>query len=232
MAHKTRSGRNSRAWVDLENKFAQLLREAGFSNAKRIIKETHDSRPDVDVPEVPEVAVDCKYSAKGFPQHTQFIKEVETYVGVRRKGEDRKYTWGVMPIRPKNSQDILVVLRAEIFIELLKASYLRENKSSSEWTCPRCPAPVTKKADLMGSTYHYACENCGLEFITNEVMGYKDRDIIRSNRSKSKPPVIKNNSKKAQPQEPTKEYTPMPGQLNITDVASRRKRKRNDSIII
>lgn len=226
MAHKTSAGNSSQAWKDLENKFASLLNAAGFLGAHRIIKEAHDSRPDVDVPEIPDLAVDTKYSEKEFNKlHTQFMAQVETYVGAKRKGvvAGSKYTWALMPIRPKGSPDILVILRAEKFIEMLARIFIRNREHPGKWLCPRCPHPVEQIGDSLGLK-HFRCSECKLEFLSDQAEGKDKREMIASNRKKGpkgEKVIVKDNTNKKSGEG----HDPLPGQLTVDDLLKRMQEK-------
>lgn len=220
MAHKTKSGKQSQAWKDLENKVAALFKSAGFRRAKRVIKETHDSAPDVDLPEVPDVAIDTKYSMRGFPQHTQFMAEVETYVGARRRNEERTYDWAIMPIRPGGSSDILVVLRLERLIDLMKKVYLRNDAGS--WGCMRCGNPITESG-LFAGHYQYKCSNCGLCCSSDETPDPKNQERVLSQRDKLKASAKKLDKATIKDKSSEEVYKPLPGQLSAQDLIQRKK---------
>jgi uncharacterized C2H2 Zn-finger protein len=228
VAHKTASGNQSNAWKDLENKVALLFKNAGFRGAKRVIKDSHVSLPDVDVPGIPELAIDTKYTNGSFAQHTQFIKEVDSYTGARNP-HGSTYTWACMPIRPGGSKDILVVLRVEIFIEMLKRLFLRdtEEATAGRWLCPRCPHPVEKQSEWDGQN-HYRCPNCHLVFTTSHVETPVKEEALRSQRDKPKTPktLIKDHSKDAAKPD---EFRPAPGQLTAGDLINRKKAKTTKS---
>jgi len=212
MAHVTRSGKQSKAWQALEYKVAELLRAAGFRGAKRVIKESHESFPDVDVPGIPELAIDTKYTNGGFAQHTQFMEEVETYVNAYQFKRKGKYSWAAMPFRPGGSKDILVVLRLEVWIEMLKRLYLREETGG--WLCPRCPNTIEKVGEWDGH-HHYKCPSCQMAFQTSHVETPEERERVVSQRDKSKPrPLVLDNSSKT----PSDEFTPQPGQRKLQDL--------------
>lgn len=220
MAHKTKSGKQSQAWKDLENKVALLFKSAGFRRAKRVIKETHDSAPDVDLPEVPDVAIDTKYSVRGFPQHTQFMSEVETYVGARRRSESRNYAWAIMPIRPGGSSDILAVLRLERLIDLMRKVYLHDETGG--WRCMRCGNAITESG-LFAGHYQYKCDNCGLCCLSDETPDPKNQERVSSQREKLKaaaPKLEKSTIKDNSHEDNT--YRPLPGQLSVKDLIARK----------
>jgi hypothetical protein len=224
MAHKTTAGNSSDAWKGLEYRFAELLNRAGFLGAHRIIKEAHDSRPDVDVPEIPDLAIDTKYSEKAFNTiHSLFMAQVETYVDAKRKGvcAGSQYTWGLMPIRPKGSPDILVILRAEKFIELLQKVFIRNEPKPGAWLCPRCPTEVVQIGESLGLK-QFQCPACQLSFLTDQIEGKEKREMIASNRKKGpkgEKVIIKD---KSAPPPTASGHDPLPGQLTVSDLVNRK----------
>lgn len=228
MAHKTESGKSSRAPQALEGRVAELFRKFGFRRAERIIKEQHDSRPDVEVPELPDLAVDSKYTSRGFPQYTQFMAEVETYVGQRRKNEDRAYGWAMMPLRIKGSPDILVVLRLEKLLELLQKVFLRDKAGT--WGCMRCGNEVEETGNFAGQ-YQYKCTTCGMCITTNETPDPKhlgrvssQREKLRASNNKAERVIIKDTSTPVPLVEtPPLGHKPLPGQLSASDLINRIK---------
>jgi hypothetical protein len=225
VAHKTESGKNSRAPQALENRVAELFRKFGFRRAERVIKEAHDSRPDVEVPELPGLAVDSKYSKDGWTKaHNFFMNQVETYVGQRRKNEDKTYEWAVMPIRPGGSPDILVVMRIEKFLEMLQQLFLR-NKDGA-WGCMRCGSPLEETACFAGQ-YHYRCTVCSMECSTSETPDPKHRGRISSQREKLRAAAPKHEKSVIKdhtvPATTGDGHHPLPGQLSVKDAIERFK---------
>lgn len=228
MAHKTKSGKNSRAPQALESRVAELFKKFGFRRAERVIKEAHDSRPDVEVPEIPDLAIDTKYTNGSFAQHTQFMSEVETYVNQRRKDEDRVYGWAAMPIRPGGSSDILVVLRIEKWLELLQRVYLRGKTGS--WGCMRCGNALEEVGSFAGQ-YQFRCTTCDLCVTTNEAPDPKHRGRIASQREKlraenpkTERQVIKDESVTVTAEAVVPAgHRPLPGQMSAQDLLRRIK---------
>lgn len=220
MAHKTASGKQSSAWKNLENFVARKFKEAGFKRAKRILKETHESLPDVEIPEIPDLAIDTKYTNGSFAQHTQFMSEVETYVGAKNK-KGIRYTWAIMPIRPGGSKDVLVVLRLEALIELLKRCFLREETGA--WLCPRCPSPIERVGSWDGQN-QYTCPQCHLSFSTSHVDAPEEKEKLLSQRTKTDKarPLIKNHLES----NGEESFIPQPGQLTLRELIEKKQKQK------
>lgn len=214
MAHKTAAGNTSGAWHDLEKRVAELFRKAGFRQSKRIILTEHEkrsvSRPDVDVPEVREMAVDTKYRNGGWNHHSVFENEVAPYVGINRKGEQVKYTWAIMPTRAGGSKDIFVTLRIEHFLDILARAFLRNTDGG--WSCPRCPDRLEKQGQVMG-LYQFTCKSCGLVLLSQEEAGEPVPEPVKK---PTEPKVVIKDHTAAT-------FTPLPGQLTLKDLEAKKK---------
>lgn len=217
MAHTTAAGNRSGAWRELEKKVAELFRKAGFRNARRIELTEHEkrtvTRPDVDVPEIKDLAVDTKYQHGGWHHHTVFLREVDTYRGVKRMGEETDYRWSIMPTRSGGSKDIFVTLRIEHFLEILAKAFLR-NKGGG-WGCPRCPNELTETGKVMGLT-QYTCKACALVILSQEIEGESVQ--VPDKQPKAPREVIKDHSK-------DDAFKPLPGQLTVADLVAKKKAK-------
>lgn len=223
MAHKTESGKTSRAWANLEERFAVMMRKAGFKKAKVLPRDRQRSKPDVDVPEVPFIAIDTKYKNAGFHHHTLFKNQVETYRGMLRYNDknDNRYSICAMPTRSGGEQQIYVTTTAEDFIKLMQLAFMRDLEPG--WNCPQCPGKLALESENMG-LYKHKCDRCGLELMSNQKFEADtvDKDEERSRRKRpKKTEIIKDLS-----QTPlADEFKPLPGQRSLKDVLKKKQEK-------
>jgi DNA-directed RNA polymerase subunit RPC12/RpoP len=164
MAHKTPSGKSSKAWADFERVVAAAYRDAGFKKAKRITRGSDfgASRPDVSIPEIPNMMLDMKYRNGGWQHHTTYTEEIhKRYV----KGQPGHF--GVMHTKSGGETGSFVTVTLATWLEVLAKAYLKSGKSD-EWSCPRCGNPVEKQAQAVLNLYSYKCSNCSLEFISED----------------------------------------------------------------
>lgn len=164
MAHKTPSGGQSKAWADFERAVAKAYKDAGFKRAKRITRGSDfgASRPDVTVPEVPQMMLDMKYRHGGWGHHTTFKEQIdERYV----KGIPDNF--GVMHTKSGGESGSYVTVTLGTWLTVLNKAYLR-GKSSDKWCCPRCGDEVAKQGSTALKLYTYKCTACSLEFISED----------------------------------------------------------------
>jgi hypothetical protein len=163
MAHKTKSGKTSDAWKNLEKAWAKTLETVGFKKAKRISRAGDIGRSDHDVnlPEIPNMKSDCKYKNGGWSFHTIF-KECEA------KYVKNKSDFLVLPTKSGGEQGFLVTLRGDVFAKILAKAYLGDKKSSAELSCPACSAVVSSKTIAMDLEQHN-CPDCNFEFISKRL---------------------------------------------------------------
>jgi len=164
MAHKTPSGKQSTAWAGFERAIAGAYRKAGFGKAKRITRGSDfgASRPDVTVPELPNMMLDMKYRHGGWGHHTVFKEEIdERYV----KGTEGNF--GVMHTKSGNERGSFVTVTLEVWLAILAKAFLR-TRDSSLWACPRCAHEVVKQPHAVLNLYSYKCESCSLIFVSED----------------------------------------------------------------
>lgn len=224
MAHKTASGRTSTAWKNLEKRVAHLLKEAGFSRAKALPSDRNVSKPDVDVPEVPELAIDTKYKNGGWNHHTIFENQVEPYRGMLRYEDKRgrRYNTCVMPTRSGGSDKIYVTLRIEDWINLLKLAFLRDAEPG--WNCPSCPGKLEHIGEAPG-LFVYRCKRCTFQLMTPEKHEIEEVDKSEQKSRRKKTEIIKDYSQKPKSEE--EEFKPLKGQRSLKDVLKTKKEKKS-----
>lgn len=223
MPHITPSGHRSNAWKALEYRVAELFREAGFTLAQRIIpdaKQKMQERPDVDVPEIPELAVDTKYKGGGWHHHTVFEEEVTPYVGALRLfGKALPYSWAIMPTRSGNSDRIYVTLRIEAFLDLLRKIFLRTG-SGADWACPRCPEAVLATGVITCGLHEYKCCGCQLVFLCQERPAPRPEPKANK-RKRPKGQTIKGPEDHSEP--PAGDFKPLQGQQALLPLQGAKK---------
>ena len=161
MAHKTKSGRTSDAWKNLERAWAKCLQDVGFGNAKRISRAGNigESDHDVNLPEIPTLKSDCKYKNGGWSFHTIFKECEDKYV------KDPK-DFLVLPTKSGGERGFLVTLRGEVFARILAKAYLGHKKDSNMLSCPVCNSDTT--CNVMGMDLaQYTCSDCSFQFIAS-----------------------------------------------------------------
>lgn len=163
MAHKTASGRSSTAWKALERAVAEIFRKVGF-NASRITRadDFGAELPDVEIAELPRLAVDTKYKNGGFAHHTLYEKEVFKYA------DSPNYDIAIMPTRSGKSSKIYVTLLLVDLAKIMAKAFL--NQGQGGWCCPRCREPIVEPNFARGvvNLHEYSCSACQLTFICAE----------------------------------------------------------------
>ncbi len=195
-----------------------MFRKYGFRRAKRIQTDQHTTRsvkrPDVEVPEVWDLAVDSKYQRDGWAHHTKFVNEVEKYVGTTRIGEDRHYRWAIMPTRSGGDDSIFVTLRLEHLLELLQKVFLRNLDGG--WSCPRCPGRLGADGLIAGlAVYRYVCGNCALVVLSPETEGEAPAPPLPS-ASERRGAIIKDRSN-------DETFKPQLGQLSLRELKAKKQ---------
>lgn len=163
MAHKTPSGKQSKAWAAFERVIADAYRKAGFVKAKRITRGSDfgASRPDVSVPEIPNMMLDMKYRNGGWQHHTTYQEEIHNrYV----EGTEN---FGVMHTKSGGERGSFVTVTLETWLAVLAKAFLR-TRDSSQWACPRCGNNVVKQPHAVLNLYSYKCESCSLVFVSED----------------------------------------------------------------
>lgn len=167
MPSKTPSGRDSDAWANFERSVADSYKKAGFKKAHRVTRAGNlgESDWDVRVPEIPGIVLDMKYRKRGWPHHTVFKNELHT-----RYLKGRPERFGVMHTKCGDERGSLVVVELDTWLTVLSKAYLR-NKTSEEWSCPRCGDTVVKQPSGMPKLVSYTCSSCGLAFMSEDHNG-------------------------------------------------------------
>ncbi len=163
MAHKTASGRSSDAWKAFERKIAELLRNAGFTQAHRVSRgdDIGVSDTDVKVPEVPFLMVDCKYRQGGWAHETIFEECEKKYVP---KGSNKVL---ILPTKSGKKQGSLSTVRTEFLMELLAHRFLG-GVGNSGLSCPQCRAYDLKLTKQSLGLVLGECSNCSKQFYMAE----------------------------------------------------------------
>jgi predicted RNA-binding Zn-ribbon protein involved in translation (DUF1610 family) len=158
--HKTPSGRTSKAWADKKL----------FPLAKRLTRsgDFGESKPDVEVPEIPEMQLDMKYRVGGWKHHTVFKTEIED-----RYVKGTKDNFAVMHTKSGHERTSYVTVKLETWMDLLKRAYVDKKprakaRKKGVWTCPRCGEMVGKQEQSVLQLYTYKCSACQLGFISED----------------------------------------------------------------
>jgi predicted RNA-binding Zn-ribbon protein involved in translation (DUF1610 family) len=152
---------NSKSWVALEYKIADILKEYGF-NASRIKRERFESIDDINVPECAHVKIDAKYRLAGWAHHSVFVEQVEQY---RQSDKDVV----VMITKSGNKQnDEMACMKLRDFASLLYSAYLSPGYKNEGLLCPQCGKNVIKGPLMFRDMYAFSCCNCSFEFISQE----------------------------------------------------------------
>jgi predicted RNA-binding Zn-ribbon protein involved in translation (DUF1610 family) len=169
MPHKTRSGKPSKAWAEFEKQIAAAYQTV-FSQAKRLTRsgDFGESKPDVEVPEVPEMQIDMKYRNGGWGHHTTFKTEIE-----ERYVKGTKGNFGVMHTKSGHEKTSFVTVKLETWLMLLKKAYVDKavkpkKRKKGVWTCPRCGEAVSKQEQKMLQLNVYNCSSCQLGFASED----------------------------------------------------------------
>jgi hypothetical protein len=169
MPHLTPSGKRSKAWADFEKQIAEAYKKI-FPQAKRLTRgnDFSESKPDVEVPELPEMQLDMKYRVGGWKHHSVFKTEIEDrYV----KNDKTKYA--VMHTKSGREKTSYVTVKLEVWLDLLKRAYVdkqprRAKKKKVGWSCPRCEKPVVKDQHKVLQLNVYKCSSCNLSFASED----------------------------------------------------------------
>ena len=162
---KKPANKKSKAWADFERQIAEEYRKAGFKKAKRILRsgDFGESRPDVEVPEIPQMMLDMKYRVGGWSHHSVFKEQIED-----RYVKPTPENFGVMHSKSGNERGSFVTIKLEVWLAILKRAFLGDKKSSSDWHCPRCGSEVAKAGDQLLHLSVYKCTACGLSFASED----------------------------------------------------------------
>lgn len=150
----------SKAWVGLEYKIADLLKEYGFK-AYRVLRGKFESVDDVHIKECSHIKIDAKYRQGGWAHHKVFVEQVEQY----RSDEADIVVMITKSGGLKN--DELACMKLRDFASIIQKAYLNPFKGEG-LCCPQCSKNTVNEGQVFKDIHKFSCLTCNFQFMTQE----------------------------------------------------------------